>query len=314
MTKDEIPAPRVNEEAEHILLPDELDLTNVEDVVSALAPELKPARWARDELVLSLLSMVMGAGWAATLLPRDPTTAVFVFLVLLAPGGFAWVRGTRRVREYRRKVSGDRGALFAEIASKFKRDIEDHRRKVLGPDSEWGRARAPLLEAKDQANRSGAYWRGRVEEDATNEAAVVQLRSAEELEAKFTAALAELDHRSEALLRFFNECETKLPVLERYRRDHEESLALEKLQQRADSAVADAHSALALIGQQFVTEALRMGQALGALERYELKESAGDVPLGRIEHVADQIISSSRTERETLAVLMEEMESTPNTP
>ena len=32
------------------------------------------------------------------------------------------------------------------------------------------------------------------------------------------------------------------------------------------------------------------------------------VPLDRIEHVADQILSSSEAERETLAVLMEKME------
>ena len=47
--------------------------------------------------------------------------------------------------------------------------------------------------------------------------------------------------------------------------------------------------------------------ALGALERYELKESASSVPLDRIEHVADQILSSSHEERETLAALMEKM-------
>ena len=51
-----------------------------------------------------------------------------------------------------------------------------------------------------------------------------------------------------------------------------------------------------------------MGQTLGALERFEIKESAGFAPLDRIEHVADQILSSSRKERETLAVLMENME------
>ena len=50
-----------------------------------------------------------------------------------------------------------------------------------------------------------------------------------------------------------------------------------------------------------------MGQAMGALERYELKESSATVPLDRIERVADQILSSSHEERETLAALMEKM-------
>ena len=51
-----------------------------------------------------------------------------------------------------------------------------------------------------------------------------------------------------------------------------------------------------------------MGQTLGALERYELKESAGFVPLDKLEHVADQILSSSRVEREALAALVEKIE------
>ena len=224
------------------------------------------------------------------------------------PAWIAWFNSAERMRHYQRQLNETPGVLFDEIASKFRREIRVHREKVLGPDSEWGRARAPLLEAKDEANRSVAYWRERMEHDATNEAARVQLRSADELEVKFAAALTELDHRSEALLQFFNECEAKLPILERFRRDHEESLALEKLKAQADGTVADAQSALALIGQQFVSEALRMGQALGALERYELKESAASVPLDRIEHVADQILSSSQEERESLAVLIEKME------
>ena len=84
--------------------------------------------------------------------------------------------------------------------------------------------------------------------------------------------------------------------------------ALEKLRARADGTVTEAQSTLALIGKQFVSEALSMGQALGALERYELEESAASVPLDRIEHVADQILLSSQQERETLAALMEKMD------
>jgi hypothetical protein len=238
--------------------------------------------------------------------------AVILFLAVTWPGLLVLVRGHNLVQAYHKQANETPGVLFDKIASKFRREIEAHRKKVLGPDSEWEQARAPLREAKDEANRSGAYWRGRLEEDATNEATRAQLVSADELEVKFAAALTELDHRSDALLQFFNECEAKLPVLERFRRDHEESLALEKLRERADGTVADAQTALGLIGQQFVSEALRMGQALGALERYELKESAAFVPLDAIEHVADQILSSSQEERGTLATLLEKMEDRSN--
>jgi len=306
VTQDELPFRRREEET-RLLLPDDIDLSSVEEVVAAFAPELKPARWVRWGVTLGLgfLSVAIGAG--ISFISEGLFAAFWAFFLVSIPGWVLLTPYSARVREYHRQVNETPGVLFYKIASKFKREIKAHRKKVLGPDSEWERARAPLLEAKDEANRSGAYWRGRMEEDATNEAARAQLQSAEELEVKFAAAVSELDHRSEALLQFFNECEAKLPVLERFRRDHEESLALEKLKERADGTVADAQSALELIGQQFVSEALRMGQALGALERYELKESAASVPLDRIEHVADQILSSSREERETLVVLMEKM-------
>ena len=307
MTKDQAPFRRTEEET-RLLLPDDVDLSSVEDVVAAFAPELKPSRWHGEELVAILIFLLFAVVAVVASVPYSILAAVGWGWLLMIPAWFISRSGAIRMRDYQRRVIEKPGVLFDKIASKFKREIAAHRKKVLGPDSEWERARAPLLEAKDEANRSGVYWRGRMEEDATNEAAHAQLQSAEELEVKFAAALAELDHRSEALLQFFNECEAKLPVLERFRRDHEESLALEKLKERADGTVADAQSALELIGQQFVSEALRMGQALGALERYELKESAASVPLDRIEHVADQILSSSREERETLAALMEKME------
>ncbi len=306
VTQDEVPFRR--REETHLLLPDDLDLTSVEEVVSAFAPELKPVRWLWTDLLLAVLYQSLGIALGIVLFPQSLLGAVAAFLLVSSPGWFLLASGPRALRKYQRQLSETPGALFDKIASKFRREIEAHREKVLGPDSEWQQARAPLLEAKDEANRSAVYWRERMEHDATNEAARAQLRSADELEVKFTAALTELDHRSEALLQFFNECEAKLPVLERFRRDHEESLALEKLRERADDTVADAQSALALIGQQFVSEALRMGQALGALERFELKESAGFAPLDRIEHVADQILASSQEERESLGTLMEKME------
>ena len=299
------PLDPMNDES-HLLLPDDLDLTNVEDVVSALAPELRPARWYWTEIYIGSLFILTGLALGTLGFFQSPLMSLSG-LVPMILAWFVWAKGADRVRRYHKELRETPGVLFEQIAQKFTREIRLHRDRVLGPNSDWERARAPLVGAKDEANRSAAYWRGRQEEDHTNETARSQLRSAESLEAKFAEALGELDHRSEALLQFFNECEAKLPVLRRFKRDHEESLALAKLQERADETVVDAQSALGLIGQQFVSEALRMGQALGALERYELKESAGTVPLDRIERVADQILSSSHKERETLAALMEKM-------
>lgn len=105
------------------------------------------------------------------------------------------------------------------------------------------------------------------------------------------------------LLSFFNDCGAKLAVLESSRRDYEESKRLAALSDRADELVADAQTTLSLIGRQFVTEAVRVGEALGALERAQLRDSAGDPPLAHIETVADRIIESSTREQEVLADL-----------
>ena len=275
--------------------------------MAAFAPELKPKRWRWQEAAVTLFALSAAVALLILASPEAPAGFVFgIMMMILALA--AWASGRERMGEYKRKLNETPGVLFDKVASKFRREIEVHRNKVLGPDSEWQRARSPILYGREEANRSIAYWRRRLEENKTNEAASAQLLTAEELETKFSEALKELDYRSEALLQFFNECEARLPVLEHFRTDHEESLALAKLKARAEGTVTDAEEALALIGRQFVSEALRMGQALGALERYELKESAASVPLDRIEHVADQILSSSQEERETLAVLMEKME------
>ena len=306
MTEDEARFRRREEET-HLLLPDDLDLTSVDEVVAAFAPELKPVRWLWGEIAMLLFFLSVSV-LVVTLAYPDVLGGAVLGILMMIPAMAGWNFGAERMRDYEKQLNHKPGVLFDAIASKFRRDIEAHRKKVLGPDSEWEQARAPVREAKDEANGQIAYWRTRLEEDDTNEAARAELLSAKELEVKFASALTELDHRSEALLQFFNECDAKLTVLDRFSRDHEKSLALEKLRERADGTVADAQSTLGLIGQQFVAEALRMGQALGALERYELKESAGFVPLDRIEHVADQILSSSREERETLAALVEKME------
>jgi len=174
----------------------------------------------------------------------------------------------------------------------------------MGPGSEWYEARQPLQNAYDQASRSEAYWRERVKQDPSNEVTGAQLATAERLAAKFRGALGELDKRSDVLVRFFNDCEAKLAVLEFSKRDFEESRSLSELSDKADEIVYDAGATLAAIGRQFVSEAARVGEALGALERLQIKESAGDLPLDRIEAVADRIIESSEQERVALEGLV----------
>ena len=71
----------------------------------------------------------------------------------------------------------------------------------------------------------------------------------------------------------------------------------------------NARATLDKSGQEFVSGVARVGRALGSLERLQLLESAGDVPIESIELVADRIIESSEQERAMLRQLSERMSS-----
>jgi hypothetical protein len=214
-----------------------------------------------------------------------------------------------RVREFTERSTAAPWTLFATITACFRRDIERQRERTLGPYSQWAKARQPLKEASDEANRSAAYWRQRLEMEPDNEVARSSLETAERLEQKFRGAVHELDGRTEVLMAFFNDCEAKLSVLEHTKRDLEESKRLAVLSTRADEIVLNARARLDKIGQEFVSGAARVGRALGSLERLQLLESAGDVPIERTELVADRIIESSEQERAMLRPLSERMSS-----
>ncbi len=65
------PLDPMNDES-HLLLPDDLDLTNVEDIVSAFAPELRPARWNRRELIGVSFFILACLSSAIMLFPQGP--------------------------------------------------------------------------------------------------------------------------------------------------------------------------------------------------------------------------------------------------
>jgi hypothetical protein len=291
------------------------DVVRVEEVVARYAPELEPKLDARRRLPPYLLGVLAGAylaalvSWAVLGPEFEPASAAWFIAVpcWLAGlvGGEIAARLLHRgaLRDFGRMVENTPWEVHHAVAERFRQDIAAHRRRTLGEGSEWHRARDPLKTAFDEANRSAAYWRERLDQDELNETVRKQLATAERLSAKFGEALANLDRRSEVLLSFFNDCEAKLAVLESSRRDYEESKRLAALSDRADELVADAQTTLSLIGRQFVTEAVRVGEALGALERAQLRDSAGDPPLAHIETVADRIIESSTREQEVLADL-----------
>ena len=298
------------------VLPDTVDVADVEELVARYAPDMRPVLTPRSRLVpyaWSLLAASYGAVIQAYVLfgeaylshPGSLAVAAAFASVGLTIGELSTrLRYRGRLRLFWRLVEDAPWIIHERIAAQFRQGIQAQRERTMGSGSEWYEARQPLQDAYDQAGQSAAYWRERVKQDPSNEVTVTQLATAERLTDKFRAALGELDKRSEVLVRFFNDCEAKLAVLECSKRDFEESRRLSELSDQADGIVFDATATLASIGRQFVAEATRMGEALGALERLQIKESAGEVPLDRIEAVADRILESSEQERAALAGLV----------
>ena len=254
-----------------------------------------------------LWMMLVVAGAFMTAIAPGSAVAILAALVLLAAVIMLGSRAVLARRRVSRALSafhaGDPGAVrrvhdFA--VREFRQQVEQHRARTLGTSSEWGAARSSLAEAAHEAQRSVAYWEARVQQEPENELATGQSRTAAGLEEKLNRALAKLDKQAETLLKFYNDCDAKLALMDRYSRDMEETRRLEELSGRTDIAIAGAEDTLLTIGAQFVREAQAVGRALGGLSRVQIKSLAGDAPLDNIEYLADRIIESSDAEREAV--------------
>ena len=179
-----------------------------------------------------------------------------------------------------------------------------HRDRLLGDDTEWQLARTKLREAAAEAKASLTYWTDRWLEDQKSELSLSHRTTALRLHDKLSGALDELNKREDALLIFFGRCEAKLGILDRSRSDHMESQRLAALSQHADDLVMDAALAIEALGRQFIDRSIEVGQALGALERLQLKDSAGDIEHDAIERVAERILEAAQEEERGLSDLV----------
>jgi hypothetical protein len=143
--------------------------------------------------------------------------------------------------------------------------------------------------------------------DPANDVALQQRDTALRLRDKFQGALTQLDARAQVLVGFFNECEARLAVLQYAKRDYEEVKKLGALSESADDIVADARNTLVSIGSTFLSEAIRVGNALGGIERVGLLSLADTVSVEKIETLADRILESSEHERVMLDRLTKEV-------
>lgn len=281
-----------------------LHLTESLDDIARRCFEFEQSRFAEARRVGVFVQVMVLAIVVAFLL--NLRTASAGLLAGLVAVGVAILAGSRlflrmRVRRALAAFRAGDATAVAKVhrfaAREFRLQIGRHRARTLGADSEWGMARAALAEAADEAQRSVAYWKARVRQEPGNQLAAGQSKTATGLDEKLRSALAKLDARAETLLRFYNDCDARLSLMDRYNQDMDETRRLEELSGRTDVAIVGAENTLLAIGEQFVREAEAVGRALGGLARVQIKSLAGDAPLDNIEYLADRIIESSDAER-----------------
>ena len=286
---------------------DDLELTSPEDLVRVYAPELAPHS-SETRLAMHtsgvLVSLTLALLSFGPLEPSGPVALALLGVYVAAGAVIAEVAARRShkkdVARFNKELRASPWRLYEAVAAKFLAEIERQRARTLGPGSDWGRARQPLEAAAQETARSVAYWQQRTAMDRSNEIAKQQLDTALRLRDKFQEALTELDSRAQVLVTFFNECEARLAVLQYAKRDYEEVNKLGALSERADDIVNDARATLASIGSSFLNEAIRVGNALGGIERVGWLSLADSVAVDKIETLADRILESSQHEREML--------------
>lgn len=253
-----------------------------------------------------LVAWFLLAGWPFEL--SVEVTALGVMVIVLAA---AWlyklpelVRRRNNLASVRKGVEAyERGEPWAVAhvhqyaVEEFRKWVAERRERTLGDGSEWSRSRASLVAAASEAQRSTAYWRIRLRQEPDNEFVKSQKSVSVRLQVKLAKALEELDSRSDALRKFYIECDVRLAAMDRRNRDLEEFRRLEELSGRADIAIAEAEGTIYTLLTSFVTEARAFADALGGVASVGIKSLAGEAPMDNIEYFADQIIEDSERDR-----------------
>ena len=185
----------------------------------------------------------------------------------------------------------------------FRNRVAEHREQTIGVNSEWGRARASLMEAATDAQRSAAYWGARLRQEPSNEFARAQKDVSVRLQAKLDKAFEKVEARSVALRRFYNECDARLAAMDRRNRDLEEFRRLDELSGRADMIIAHAEGTIHGLATAFVEEARAFADALGGVATVSIKALAGEAPADNIDYFADRIIEGSDRDRAAIEEL-----------
>jgi hypothetical protein len=296
---------------------DSLETTSAEELLRRYAPELVPQTDDANRIIAQITIALLTAAAAAPVvlitlaavgMQSSPLNILLTSIAGLAGAVVGAVVGDRRysrehqeaLRRFSKQLKDSPWKFYEAVALKFAAEIERQRARTIGSDTEWGRARLRLESAAQEADRSLAYWTQRLSIEPGNEIARTQLTAATRLRDKFHTALAGLDQRARLLVTFFNDCEARVAVLQSAKRDFEEIRKLDLLADGSDEIVIHAEETLASIGTGFVSEALRVGNALGGLERVGLVNLAGAVSVDHLEALADRIVESADRDRTAL--------------
>lgn len=287
---------------------DSLELTSVEDLVRRHTPELIPDSDPVIRVFIPVAFFLLAATVTVTLVSAIGIQSPLALMLAgiaggAGGGGIGWHMRRDHQAQLRRFSSDLKDSpwkFYEAVALKFAAEVERQRARTIGPTSEWGRARLSLESAAQEADRSVAYWTQRLAKERDSDIAQTQLAAATRLRDKFHTALSGLDQRARLLVGFFNDCEARVAVLQNTKRDYEEIRKLEALADQSDEVVTHAEETLVSIGASFVSEALRVGNALGGLERIGLANLAGEVSVDQLEALADRIVESAERDRSAL--------------
>ena len=259
--------------------------------------------------VLAAIGVEFGVGFVLSIFLAVSIRSIWVRWMGSAPGRPGataeaivqrwkiWASVKQGIAAYARGEPWAVARVHEYAVEEFLNRVAEHREKTLGDSSEWGRARASLMQAASEAQRSAAYWRARLRQEPSNEFAKSQKDVSDRLQAKLDTAFEKLEARSVALRRFYNECDARLAAMDRRNRDLEEFRRLEELSGRADMIIAHAEGTIESFAIAFAAEARAFADTLRGVATVSITALAGQAPIDNIDYFADRIIEDSDRDR-----------------
>lgn len=191
------------------------------------------------------------------------------------------------------------------IVNRFKKILDEHRRKVVGADTDFGKILERAELDRIEAQKSVNYWEKRLASTADNQPELAetiqhQLDVAKGTLNRTEAVISRLNQQKATLLSQFGKLETRLPEISDTVTDHFESKKLENLVKRVEKTEYEAQQVSLKIFTGFAREMAELQQSanmLGVISHQALAQGPINLPL--LEDMA-QKIENGRAEGEQL--------------